>query len=1774
MKKLISLMMVLVILSGILPLNALADSDHFTLSEMEVNRIARKAGMNTSTYHAGMQFSSGMTGYQMYVWLDEFIRKDVAALINASNAFILELESHPEMQEYQERSDVLRDLTDYIEQQMNYYRFSIENEIQSISVAEVTAKDPDASDAERAAACRRLVQGNETLEKLMDQFTELQPALIRSTEEVYAELTKLHDTHNQKRTPKLAAGRPVTQNTTESEFEFVILEMDQIGIYLRDEATNKPISGAKVTLTGMEENKGISRTVTTSANGTAIFEAGTFKMDSENQMFAGISIQANGYRDIEGQGMTVTSGEAWNLAMKKDDGHSYLKSLTFRGLDILHMEETIEYTPYNDAKQELIAGVMTRPNSNGVVEVKYTDAVTGEEKILKKEFTSTGSKSVKIDLSAQWCKMLMPGQKVTITMTSQINGGMEEVNTYDTLIRVNKAVVDKPVRSMKPTSTIPGSTINFTVPLGLPVVGDLDITMRVPIEIFDKVPVNISFLPDGGFALGVSIAATKKLSEDPELGDTPTADGKSWKTVNSRERAKKINEYLKGVTNLKNEAAKGIAHRGQRANPMNALKRRLDASVSLLMTGTITENPNAASEDEKYNGKLNLFASGSLSATISLNEPFMAGPIPVFVGFDLTFGLSIGVDMNFTFTTRSSYAIDLIAWRNMQFDKESLDIIISPSVKFALYAGVGVKGIAALYLRGSISLVLEIHLRPMSKVNQFRAIFTLTASAEVCAEFLIFSYSVKIIEKKVTWDSDKTRNVMRLASGSLTAGQMNSYGESEPIHYTGIEVHDISGIVDGNKGVKTVKYDECIYAFDLEWINEILSRQISQKKDTVPITMNTFSLFANKTGSKKYPIYSMVTISTEGGFGHGAFPEGIPEDAYVAMFDVAAENVDEPDYEPGYYYEIGFLLLLARHSEDKPDGTPGRYYPEIIVLNDSDRRPYSGSFGPYEYDPYKHTHTYPLLTDVLLKSVGDMSITCQYDPSRFATQFTAVLTENSEDEERVLISTIESMGQNIFGTNNGIYLNQREYKRKGAYYYEPVYKKDYPILETKVVGLGFNNYLVINLYEGKRPEDDHILEVLEINSNSGGETSGAYIYVSYETELKVSNMLQNMMIIQPRTFCPEYCTLLWQQDPDEFGRSKIFTQVLSFQLENGSSSTIVSADLSPAVDTGIRVSPAQFQAIAKGSTANVYYLEQNMGDGNAQEPCYAIQGMYLTQDAKGMTFATHPFHMGEFKAADVNPENPVVSFEMYPDTNGFLDGVLTEIQNDGKAEMKYFRFAQTMQLDLRASAIEKAIVRPGDNVNLFFQVMNTGNVPLSKFTLSAYAKDRKGRTYNLSDIAVSLTNPQDSEVTQITDRGVRTVQGEAGVSQFDTALDEGLSTWVTTSGGTSHTYVATVLMPEENHNYRATFTIPKNFTPEQYTVYVKIKTLSTQALKLAAGNGSTYDSTAAWVRNLKDLDATVSPLRLTAANNTDLVTITANVQEPRLLMATRNANSQLRTVPVTLTVEGEKSRRLLSANASDAPLKAFSDETLPDQKDIDLTGSDLRLEAKYAFRNGEKFVHLVIHNDSATPEDHLVLTAELDGTETWRCIPAPDVSLDYTNTLSMDVPITTLTGNAKGENLSITVSGNGNDLTDYNNTANLFLDVAFKIVKQPTDQSALLGQDAKFSASAAGGIKPYTYQWQVSNSRKGPWSSIQGANGQNLELTDVRMDQNGLFYQVIITDAEGNQLTSDAAMLLIISMPRTGDSFHVWPWILLLSGSVLLGCSMFLWEKRRKAGNK
>ena len=42
--------------------------------------------------------------------------------------------------------------------------------------------------------------------------------------------------------------------------------------------------------------------------------------------------------------------------------------------------------------------------------------------------------------------------------------------------------------------------------------------------------------------------------------------------------------------------------------------------------------------------------------------------------------------------------------------------------------------------------------------------------------------------------------------------------------------------------------------------------------------------------------------------------------------------------------------------------------------------------------------------------------------------------------------------------------------------------------------------------------------------------------------------------------------------------------------------------------------------------------------------------------------------------------------------------------------------------------------------------MNTGNVLLSKFTLSTYAKDRKGKTYNLSDITVSLTNPQDSDV--------------------------------------------------------------------------------------------------------------------------------------------------------------------------------------------------------------------------------------------------------------------------------------------------------------------------------------------------------------------------------------------------------------------------------------------
>ena len=90
-----------------------------------------------------------------------------------------------------------------------------------------------------------------------------------------------------------------------------------------------------------------------------------------------------------------------------------------------------------------------------------------------------------------------------------------------------------------------------------------------------------------------------------------------------------------------------------------------------------------------------------------------------------------------------------------------------------------------------------------------------------------------------------------------------------------------------------------------------------------------------------------------------------------------------------------------------------------------------------------------------------------------------------------------------------------------------------------------------------------------------------------------------------------------------------------------------------------------------------------------------------------------------------------------------------------------------------------------------------------------------------------------------------------------------------------------------------------------------------------------------------------------------------------------------------------------------------------------------------------------------------------------------------------------------------------------------------QVTTQPTDQTALAGGSATFTAAASGTPTP-TVQWQLSTDGGATYADIPGATSGSLTLTSVTIGQNNNRYRAVFTNSAGGA-TTNAATLTVTS---------------------------------------
>ncbi len=146
-------------------------------------------------------------------------------------------------------------------------------------------------------------------------------------------------------------------------------------------------------------------------------------------------------------------------------------------------------------------------------------------------------------------------------------------------------------------------------------------------------------------------------------------------------------------------------------------------------------------------------------------------------------------------------------------------------------------------------------------------------------------------------------------------------------------------------------------------------------------------------------------------------------------------------------------------------------------------------------------------------------------------------------------------------------------------------------------------------------------------------------------------------------------------------------------------------------------------------------------------------------------------------------------------------------------------------------------------------------------------------------------------------------------------------------------------------------------------------------------------------------------------------------------------------------------------------------------------------------------------------------------TNWYDCTPVTSTGC-YTDTLT----VKSLVGRNEHQYHCVITDADGNTVTT--DAAELYI---FGIVTQPEDVSAAVGSTATFTVEAVG--SDLTYQWQYQTASGSKWYSCTATTGEGYASASITLTANkgrsGYKYRCVITDAYGNTVTSEQAVLTV-----------------------------------------
>lgn len=1551
-----------------------------------------------------------------------------------------------------------------------------------------------------------------------------------------------------------------------------------------------------------------STAAVTEVNGDATFNVSEFTVNENGYMHVGIFAQTDGYQSVEHYIARIQKGGVYDISLTPDGGETeavsnasskpYFIDVSFNNAVVLGQEHMLYYTPENNVISDIDAKVFYPDGYTGSKDVtlKYYD-VNGEDPKTGKKTGAWVTKTVKYDeakpykqldilgeylmytFSDQWNMKFKPGEKVSCYIGAESDG-----LTADIRLTVKRGVVDQPIFTDSGTGAMSGITDTlkgmgnlFSIQLPSDVIKPFGGSMfELNIPILENLP-KISYDIDGTLtvAYGVDPGIVRDQNPPdptpPPFGPQPSPvpkhwyDDRSWRSKDQRELDDKVDAVQKETAFAKHKAQVRALWDGIKEKRVNLLgNMKISMGAFGMITGQFGDfdehktDQASANEDESIyyncrslNGTLGAIGTINAEATAQF---YVIGFASVGVSASLALGLTIGGAWYSFNPLHSDFG--RIQWSG----SSGLNIMVK--VMIYVTAGLGVKDVLGGAVTGYGYINIMLAWTKATGVTPWVKI-TMGAGVSVCVTIFWLKYSFdiwKLTPEKVLLDNHNNNtafNMLDVLAAPALAEEDDApeaMTPAEPEYYPALVPEATRVMDDVSMRDTTVKYAELG--------DETFAFYIANTEDG-KARLTWRNLETGQTGNAQVALQEISNARED---------ECGVKDKIDYAFDVQGEtgreNLKEDPLEPTL---IATVLCTSRMIDENVE-IDGK---TVVTKAPTDSFAYYLILTSDGNGGLKN-----LIVQGMIETGGTWIRKTRYGfkslPLEFACADIDMATyELTGDETLKRIYRIflhgsareyvpHSENNDVdTGRNINIYINFRLPDLIVRDSVRTSLSSDIPLLTGNTVRYQCGSTFPVGFRETKtawyaleRAGDDgpgmlvHGMDGVTRNPLTSIQGKDANDDVVFYT------VLHNGRTENPGfSECIDSVFFLARTQDDN--GDHYWLKQAAVKTNGSSGSYFVPGTAAYTItDYDVEIKAGSFYAQKVNGVIYIYWVATAQKEKDADPDVYRIKAVVYDPNSDTMS---NELVLAEFSM----PEAELIPAKLFLSENGL--GYCTAIvgeESEMRADVYSFPVNWITSLELNAMTLSDTHANPAKWLDTVVSVMNSGNTGISRFDLELYNVAEDGAETVVETLHCDCLNPGNSAVYEggrQVSNGDHTIQRlEDGVKPMQQPNHNVTrQSWTRESGFSddwNQYFDSAMLLPGAVKAFSMPLYIPENWDGYK-TLFLRVKTAATRANWLAANvaAGSAEKSNA--MDAALDLEQNPEIVYTRAADGTMVRTDNVNA----LLAANgNNANAALSFSPLY-------------------PDKVRGTESLALNHDI----HDLDVSHRVYFdANGYEYIAITFLNQADTGRPlKLDAYVYMDGDSEPMEVALPyypDKTTDsYTHTVTLRLD--DLLGGNHPRNATVVIEPEGVEETALrNNQFTLHfdddeVDDPLRIVLHPSPVSALPSETVSFKVKAAGGVKPYTYQWQVWMGEKTGWKDIPDSNSSTLTVENVTLAMHGRKARCIVTDHYLNRVVSDEAMLTVIGagggdLPETGDDTNLPLYIAV----ALLGLALLWWIRRRE----